>query len=832
MRLLLAGTAAASLTIGTDSAWAQTAAPAAGTAAALTVFAIPPQPLADALVSYSRATGVNLVYDGAIARGLRSPGVRGSHSPAAALQQILAGTGLNYSFTDARTVVLTAPLATPRASTAADGLVLDEVTVTAARAARPISEIPASVQVVERQEIQRQLEMTRNPAAVLQKLVPGFSVTNQTISSASETFRGRDMLVMIDGVPLNTPLRDVSRMLALLDLNSVERVEVVAGASSLYGSGATGGTINFITKQAEAGPPRLSINTAVRAFTANIGQSLAPEVSATLSGKNDLIDYVATATGRFANKTYDGQGNELPSDPMLGQGGADRYQNGNFFAKIGRDFEGGKRFEVSSTWIYLNQDPQWLTNYTGDAAHPDYSRPYPGLSVLEDTKSFAARYLDNEFALGALKVQGFYNDVKKRFNYSDFSAVNNLVYYSGDPANPTSIYNQTTLFSERGGVNVTVDTPLDGLWQGARLTWGGDVGHEKTWQTLTNGQDVFTPLKQTTYAGFAQLQVPVGERLTLRGGARYEFFDLSVSGFTRPAVYFGYPLGPTLYPFLLAPLEVTGGDFTYDALTFNAGATFKLTETIDLYGGFSQGFSLPDVGAFTRRAGANDFTYSCGMPPVPGFPCYTGGGVVSYANIGPKAQIVNNYEIGIRGAIDNYTFAAAGFVSTSDEGVTFDITTNTVSQQKEIIYGLEFTGEAAVSQALTIGTTLAFREGRYDSNKDGDIDSYLPNNRIATPLRGVLYGTYTFDTGTVLRIEGEAFAGRDRPINLAGTIYRIDPGATMNIALSHPVWGGTAYVGVQNLFDVTYENATATATRNFPVNAWGRTVTVGYRTSW
>jgi iron complex outermembrane receptor protein len=39
----------------------------------------------------------------------------------------------------------------------------------------------------------------------------------------------------------------------MIDLNTVERIEVVAGASSLYGAGATGGTVNFITKKATDG---------------------------------------------------------------------------------------------------------------------------------------------------------------------------------------------------------------------------------------------------------------------------------------------------------------------------------------------------------------------------------------------------------------------------------------------------------------------------------------------------------------------------------------------------------------------------------------------------
>ncbi len=380
---------------------------------------------------------------------------------------------------------------------------LDEITVTAARAERSVSDIPQSVQIVGQQQIEDQLKQSASASAALAKLLPGFSSSTQTISGASETYRGRDLLVLLDGVPLNTPLRDVSRILALIDLNSVERIEMVAGASSLYGAGATGGTVNFITKKAQAGPPRVTVNAALRAFTANVGSSLAPEASATVSGKNaDGIDYVLVGTGRGAQKTYDGYGRELSSDGMLGQGGGDRFISGNFLAKIGKDFDNGKRFEVSATSIYLDQRPQYLTNYSGAYARPDFTKPYTGESVLEDTRSFSARYNDANFALGNVNVVGFYNNIKKRFNYSAFSfPYNNPVYYSGNPASPTSPFNQTTLFSDRGGVNLSIDTPLDRIWSGAKLTWGSDVIYEKTTQELTNGQDVFTPLTQTTTAG-------------------------------------------------------------------------------------------------------------------------------------------------------------------------------------------------------------------------------------------------------------------------------------------------------------------------------------------
>jgi iron complex outermembrane receptor protein len=351
---------------------------------------------------------------------------------------------------------------------------------------------------------------------------------------------------------------------------------------------------------------------------------------------------------------------------------------------------------------------------------------------------------------------------------------------------------------------------------------------EKTRQELTSGEDVFTPLQQTTLAGFALLQVPVTERLTVRTGMRYEYFSLNVEEFTRPAAYAAVAArAPAAFQaFVLPALRVTGGDFDYSAPTYNAGATFKLDPGSEIFGGFSQGFALPDVGAYTRRAGLS-VAFAC---PVTAPNCPTGSGrSVSFQSIAPEAQIVNNYELGIRGGNGPLRASLTGFISTSDEGVTFDPITNTISQQKEFIYGTELTAQYAVDEHLTLGGLGTYREGRYDSNKDGRLDSWLPNNRLATPYRAVLWGNYLFNSGVNLRVEGEAYSGREARIDLAGTRFPIEGGFTMNASLSAPIEGGEAYLAVNNLFDRTLQNPTATSVRNLPVYSWGRTVTLGYR---
>lgn len=711
-------------------------------------------------------------------------------------------------------------------SFAQERAVLEEIVVTASRSSRAVSDTPASVVVIEREEIERALAVRSTPAELISRLVPGYSFSNETISGASENFRGRDVMVMVNGVPRTTPLRNISRVLNLVDLSTVERIEIVAGASSLYGSGATGGTINFITRRGEGDKPTVTVRAGARAFTANLADSVGPDGSVSVSGTSGAVDYFVSGSGYWTRRAYGGSGAELPSDAMLGQGGADRTLYGDLSATLGYEL-GSRRFELSGEWVQAEQKPDWLTDYTTNPASPSYGDAYTGDPLSEDSKYFSGRFTEDDFILGSLEIKAFYNDVEKGAPFNKLSAANSLVYYSGNIADPTAWFNQTTLFSERSGVSASVDSPLDWLKEGAKLTFGVDYVHDETRQELANGADAIAPMRQDSIAAFGQFDLPVTARLRLRAGARYERFFLDVDDFQRPTAI-AWPA--TSLAYLYPAVNVIGGSFDYDALTFNAGAVFDVTERVEAFASFSQGFSLTDIGAFTRRAGTNSRAEICdaygsiaAVYGCSGTPDYT----VSYADIAPEPQIVDSYEIGVRGNWQVVRASLSGFLSTSDDGVTYDVAANRVTQQAERIWGAEFSGEIDVTDATTIGLVLAYQEGLYDADKDGEIESdeWMPNNRIATPFKAIALLGHHFESGLYLRGEAEILSGRDK---IAGET--LDGTALFNLIGSYGVGGGTLGFGVRNIFDTDYINPTATATRSVPVEGLGRTLAISYTT--
>ncbi|MFE0013373.1 TonB-dependent receptor [Mesorhizobium sp. NPDC059054] len=711
---------------------------------------------------------------------------------------------------------------------------LDKIIITG-RDDRSISSVAQSVQVIDQNAIGTAVGQGENASDLIARLVPGYAPRNETISGASETFRGRSVLIMVDGVPRNTPLRDVSRILATIDLDTVERVEIINGASSLYGAGATGGTINFITKRGTSETPKVTVRTGVTAFTENFGKSAAPSGNVQVEGRSGDVDYFASASGNFSRRTYDGHGNEMASDAMLGQGGSDRTGWGDLSGVIGYE-NGSKRIELSADWTYARQKADWFTDYLSNPVKPNFSDAYTGEPLIEDSKYLTAKYTDSDFALGKLELKAFYNDIFKQSPFTKFSRVNSQVYLPTNPARPTLLpinrdptasFNQTALEVQRSGINATVNTPVDFITQGSTLTWGFDFTHDQTGQTLLNGQDAISPSAQNSIAAFAQAEVPVTERFRLQGGVRFDQFYLDVDNFKRPAA--AVLVGSNLVG--LPAIDVVGGSFDYNATTFNAGAVFDIIPELQAFGNFSQGFSLTDIGGFTRRAGLNTNAETCdayGTSIRPLLPCTNAPDYrISYADIAPEPQVVNTWEGGLRGDWGNVRGGASAYLSTSDNGVNYDIAANRVSQQKERIWGFEANAEYDINEMFTLGGSVGYVEGKYDANRDGKIGSneYLPNNRIPTTYKGLAYVVTHFDNNLTLRTELEMFSGRDRIAS-----QELDGAILANIGVTKKFAGGQELnFAVRNLFDTYYVNPTASATRGADVPGLGRTIAASFK---
>jgi iron complex outermembrane receptor protein len=188
----------------------------------------------------------------------------------------------------------------------------EHVIVSGSRISESIDEVPASITVINQQQIQQHLKVSSELGSLLAKMVPGLAPDTGSSSNSGQTLRGRAPLIMIDGVPQSTPLRNGSLGVKTLDASAIARIEVIKGATSIYGNGASGGIINYITKQARSdGKPEGEISISSRFSAVKLAESGGGRVSAAVNGKLNQLSYLLTASYEENGVQRDAQGDIL-----------------------------------------------------------------------------------------------------------------------------------------------------------------------------------------------------------------------------------------------------------------------------------------------------------------------------------------------------------------------------------------------------------------------------------------------------------------------------------------------------------------------------------------
>ncbi|MBC5993254.1 TonB-dependent receptor [Pontibacter cellulosilyticus] len=565
---------------------------------------------------------------------------------------------------------------------------LNEVIVSASRSVEALDETPASVHVLDSRTVQLQTQINSNISNILAATVPGLALQSNSTSNVGQTLRGRNVLIMVDGIPQSTPLRNGSRDVRTIDPAAIERVEVVKGATAVYGNGADGGLINYITKQPNTDKP-FSAYTSVAGtgMLFNSKNTLGGRISQQFSGKIKGFDYVASGTYEKTGVLKDGEG--LVISPLYGLGETKMY---NGFSKLGYNINDNHRVEAMYNYFGSLQDTEYVLQ------NGKYGET-PSIGVKGEVKGIeeGTRYNHN----AQLRYTGknlFLNSTVDVSAYmQNFYTVYGWTTYFKDGG-------QSTILSDKKGLRVNLNTPFQiNNDIKAQLTYGVDYMNDVTSQPLVDGRTWVPEMDLHNLAPYAQLQLNLYNDFIFKAGYRYDNVKISVDDFQQLVLASG-----------AGGDYVNGGTLKFDANTYNFGLRYAGIQAFKPFISYSQGFSMIDVGRYVRGA-KEDYISQMNLEPV----------------------IVNNYEAGFHSKLGKFAFSGAYFVSTSKLGANLkanDEGTYSIERAPERIEGFEALVDFFVTSKLTIGANAAYSEGKIDFDDNGeyfdDADRYLNSTRI------------------------------------------------------------------------------------------------------
>lgn len=656
---------------------------------------------------------------------------------------------------------------------------MEGVTVSATRMSIPLSAVSGAVTVVDADQVEKQKELANGVGDVLGKLVPGLGAGTGTPSIYGQSLRGRTMSVMIDGIPQSTT-RNTSRDLTTVDPGMIERVEVIRGATALYGDGATGGIINIITARPDALSPEFTTEANFGGSLSAPGEGLETSLLQRASGRTGPLDYTVSGTYTRTSGFYDGEGDLIPPDPY-GQGGLAMTSSWDVHGKFGYARE-DDRFELTLNHFWSEQETAYRSDPSVDTlpAREAKAEAKEGLHLEENQGSqntlASLDYHRDNLLGGSLHGQVFLRDYLTRFHPFDGRSLDNY-----------QAIIQSYLESTKYGARLEWEQELHAA-SGLQLLTGLDYTDERTQQPAliidpetydesgglvyeTAGERPWVPLMKPRKLGlFGQLSWSPLAALDLQGGVRYERARMQIDGFKT-----------------LVGGEVTGGRLAYDPVLVNLGAVVHLTGATSLYGSFSQGFSLTDIGLLLRD--------------VP-----DGFEVGSHTL---EAQTVNNYEIGARGNWSRVRATLSGFYNTSELGTTSGGLEEGVIRAPERVYGLEATLDVSPTDALELGGTFTWTEGENDANEDGEylaLDSF----RIQ-PLKLTGYAEHQTTDRWQTRLQVLYSGNRDRAFEEAGRpevpgfgLQPVESYVVVDLISTIEAGPGQLKLGVENLFNEQY----------------------------
>ncbi|MEM7663901.1 MAG: TonB-dependent receptor [Pseudomonadota bacterium] len=698
---------------------------------------------------------------------------------------------------------------------------LETVIVRSSRTEQEASEIARSVLVFDEEDLEKFLQQTSSVQEIIGKSLPGLAPQVSEGSAASLTLRGRDPLFLLDGVPI-APNTNFSRFLDRFDPLTIGGLEVVYGPTSLYGSGATGGVIQFFTRDTGDDPLAVSIGSQVRIFVpdenAFNSDGISTKVNASINGR--VTDWLSI----FAFASFEDINGIIRSEGDLLEGRSNFANDVTFFGKAKIDLTDSQSLTATINSTQLEPSDrsfELISQSAGDGTIIAVETEFPQTFAIPPTNEFlyaSLNYRHTNLFDGTANLQGYYSEGEFLNPGSDIRDLVNFVpgfenfpslFQTGREGDQFGLRGDyTRKFADR--LNLTVGFDYNGADSTSILVLSSPENFDETlfFDAAVPDAEQTPPFTLDAVGVFGQATFDVTDKFALSGGARWDRFDYEVIG--PYIVVFAFPGEEGERP---------GGEGNSDGFSFNAGFTYDILPNTTLFGNFSEGFAIPELGFIGNNV-------------APGVP-------VSDSEL-VDPVITTSYEGGIRGGIGPVTYAVAGYFTESDFSTTVGIDPNTGLTDRDRapveVYGAEISAAWQATDKLSFDGFITIVEGEIDPNDDGNFIAL--STQDVPPLSGNINSRYAFSDSFNVFAQVQIVGGRDEGFE-AGTdrnpsepYQLVDVGFDWNINVERffNLGGGVLSFQVTNLLNERFVPAgEATFLPGRIRSGAGRAMTISYQ---
>ncbi|WP_289022051.1 TonB-dependent receptor [uncultured Salegentibacter sp.] len=581
---------------------------------------------------------------------------------------------------------------------------LDEVVISASRNPEYLSEIPASVTVVNSAKLKEFTNLTSNINEILAYTVPGLAVSTGTFSNWGQTLRGRSLLVMVDGVPQSTPLRNGQLGIKSVNPQDIQRVEVIKGATSIFGNGGNGGFINYITKQPNI-KEKITGTTEIWGTTqlSNTEDALGYGVYQSFTGQLDNFNYYVSGSLEQTGNKYDANG-----DPLLPTYGFDNTNIYSMYGKLEYLLSENQKLTLNGNLYKSLQDSPFIPVFADIQVwneEGDYSLE-PGYGIQGSVPG--QQPTGSQLINGRLKynLNNIFSETTDFETDLYYSKAKSIFFYSDKFENG----GQSVINSEKYGLRPNFNTHINQYRDiDISLIYGLDLLKDKTNQGLLDGRLWVPNIELMSIAPYLQTTVKLDQKWAFKAGLRYDDLKMDIADYNT------LPYSPKGDDNFNPSIAVQGGELGFDNLAFNLGLRYIEHQEFIPYISYSQGFSIADLGSILRSAKAE-----------------------SIDNIQLEPAVTNNYEFGFISKFNNFRLEAVGYYSTSNlgTGVVFSDELNSFipSEQPQKIFGGELVLDYAFyNKKVFLGASYSYVEGlKHPKDHENNL-SYVGSDVISAP---------------------------------------------------------------------------------------------------